>query len=115
MKCRLLKSKKGMTLVEVVVSMAILSILAVFIMSVFAATLGSVMSNSELKKSGKLAAAGIENKLAGFEPDQDISVIEQENGFIEVDFGSIIVNSEGYYIIGKDKNQNSKYYFFIPE
>jgi prepilin-type N-terminal cleavage/methylation domain-containing protein len=110
-----IKSKKGMTLVEVVVSLALLSILAILIMSVFASSFQVVFSNADMKKKGKDAAAGIENKLAGFDPDGDISIIRQQRGTFSIDFGGVVIESSGNYVTGNDKEFNAEYHFFIPD
>ncbi|MDD3832565.1 MAG: type II secretion system protein [Oscillospiraceae bacterium] len=112
---RCIKSKKGLTLVEVVVSLAILSILAVFILSIFASTFNSILGNSNLKNSNQNAAAGIENKFAGFDPDSDIAIADEQAGSIEIDFGGQIVEAQGNIIEGTDKDNDSKYYSFIPD
>ncbi|HCA29679.1 MAG TPA: hypothetical protein DEP23_09005 [Ruminococcaceae bacterium] len=114
-KPKLLKSKKGMTLVEVVVSLAILSILAVFIMAVFGSSFQTVVTNANLKKGQKDAAAGIENKLAGFDPDGNLSVTNEQSGNFSIDFGGVTIDASGNFIIGKNKDQDSTYYFFIPD
>ncbi|MDD2362416.1 MAG: prepilin-type N-terminal cleavage/methylation domain-containing protein [Oscillospiraceae bacterium] len=112
---RFFKSKKGLTLVEVVVSLAILSILAVFILSIYASSFNTILGNANLKNSNQNAAAGIENKFAGFDPDSDIATVEQQTGNLEIDFGGQTIDAEGSIIEGTDKNNDSKYYSFIPD
>lgn len=110
-----LKSRKGLTLVEVVVSLAILSILAVFILSVFASSLNIIAGNANLKKGNHNAAAGIENKFAGFDADANLSVINQQSGSIQIEFGGVSIEAAGKFITGNDIKNDSEYYAFIPD
>lgn len=103
-----------MTLVEVVVSLAIVSILAIFILTVFSASVSVIGSNATLKKQNENAAAGIENAAAGFSPDDDISVVERQTSSLEVDFGGVTITVDGQLIVGNDKKGDSKYYYFAP-
>lgn len=111
---RLFRRKKGMTLIEAVVSVAILSVISIFIISVLTVASNMVSMNAYLKKSDKNAAAGIENVLAGFSADSNISVTNRKNGTFTVDFDGVTISPDGHYITGRDKDYNSEFIYFDP-
>ena len=103
-----------MTLVEVIVSLAILTMLSVFIISVLITCLNIIKSNAELKKDSRDAAAGIENTIAGFGPDSDISVTNETDGTFSITFNGVTIDVSGSYVDGSDTDGNTKYHCFIP-
>jgi len=109
-----IKNKKGMTLVEIIVSVAILSIIAVFIITVFASSNNIIGNNAILKRNGENAAAGIENKMAGLGADTDISIVGQQDASVTVTFGTNSVVTSGKIVASSDKNSTEKYYYFVP-
>jgi prepilin-type N-terminal cleavage/methylation domain-containing protein len=111
---KIIKSKNGMTLVEVVASVAILALLAVFVVSIFATSITIVGRNAQVKKSNTKAAAGIENTVAGFTVSEEtVSVIETSSNF-EIVFGGNTINKEGTYYKSSDEKGEGNYYYFVP-
>lgn len=112
MKRFLQSHKKGFTLVEVIVSIAILALLAVLIVSVYASSLSIIGNNSSAHRKSKSAAAGIENTLAGFAPDSGISIVNNQEGTFSISFSGLTISADGQYLIGTDNSGEKKYYYF---
>lgn len=109
---KFLKSKKGMTLVEVVTGLAVFSLIVLFIMIIVTASLNNIKKNSDLKKDIKNAAADIEYSLSDSITDGDTSSEETE---FNVDFGNIVVTSKGKFINSVDEEKEVDFKYFIPD
>ncbi|MGI6279344.1 MAG: type II secretion system protein [Acutalibacteraceae bacterium] len=109
---KFLKSKEGMTLVEVVTGLAVFSLIAVFITIIITAALNNIKENSDLKKDIKNAAADIEYSLSDSKNDEDLTVEESE---FSVDFGNVTVTTKGKLISSKQDEKEVEFKYFIPD
>lgn len=110
-KPNLLKGKAGMTLVEVVAGLAILSLLFLFIVTVFPTAIGIVGRQAQLKRSGKDAADGLENRLAGQHPESG-PALDDTPGQLEIDFSAGELRSDGVFVRSRGADGNAVYYYF---
>ena len=108
-----LKSRKGLTLVEVVVSLAILSLLAILLTSVFTSAVTIVGKQAVQKQANKEAAGGIENVAAGYDANADVTV-QQSSGNFSVQFGGVTIEQQGAYYEGTATDQEGSYTYFEP-
>ncbi len=111
-KLYLLKSKRGMTLVEVVAGIAILSLLFLFIVTVFPTAISIVGDQARLKRSGKNAADGLESHFAGQEPEPGRAVVQQTPGQLEVDFPAGPVQPDGVFVKSRGADGGEVFYYF---
>lgn len=102
-----------MTLVEVVVSLAILSLLAILLTSVFTSAVTIVGSQAVQKQANKEAAGGIENVAAGYDANADVT-IQQSSGNFSVQFGGVTIVQQGTYYEGTATDQEGSYTYFEP-
>ncbi|MDD5604123.1 MAG: type II secretion system protein [Eubacteriales bacterium] len=110
-----LKSKAGMTLVEVILSLAILSMIAVLISSVMGLSFKVSKDSYILGESGSKAAAGIESRIAGFEHDPGISVVDAQEGIFTISFSGQEAAIAGNFIRGSDNDGNAVLRYFEPQ
>ncbi len=108
----LLKSKRGLTLTEVVVGIAILSLLFLFIVTVFPTAISIVGDQAQLKRSDKGAAAGLENQLAGQEAEPGRSVIDDSPGRLEIDFPAGKLQPDGVFLRSQSADGGTVFYYF---
>jgi|GEM_PF-3163657 len=109
-----MNSKKGMTLVEIVASLAILSLVMILLISVYGASINLIRSSGTQKNSNKNAASGIENAIGGFDPDAGISIVNRQSGVFTVRFSGATIDSPGNYVAGSDASGGSKLHYFNP-
>lgn len=112
---RVLKSKKGMTLVEVIVSTALFSLIGIFVMTVFSGGFSVVNNEGKTKQDDLKAIAGLEQQRASETVNSSIASINEENGKFYVNFGGNQVEVNGTYIKAEDKDKNSQYNYFTPK
>jgi len=110
----LLKGKRGLSLIEIIVSIAVLALLTLLVISVFSAAVSIVGRQTALQRVDNDAAAGVENYLAGFEPDSGIGAVTEQPGSLSVDFGGTVITEDGVLIRGTDDDNQSVYYYFSP-
>ena len=110
-KLNLLKGKAGTTLVEVVAGLAILSLLFLFIAMVFPTAISIVGRQAQLKHSGKNAADGLENRLAGQLPESG-SALNETPGQLEIDFPAGSLRPDGVFVRSRGADGNAVYYYF---
>lgn len=113
MSINFLKNKKGMTLVEVVVSSALFSIIVLFMVIVYSTAFTIILNSAQLKQADKNAAAGISNELAGLLPDSSISTTTHNSSTLTISFSGSTINASGYLVEGTDLKSKSKLYYFM--
>ena len=113
MKVKKINSKKGLTLVETVLSVALLAVIAIFFVSVFAYCAGSLKIMAKLKQGSNKAAGGIEvqQNAATLVTSPDYTVSTSSGNF-SINFGGNVISSNGSYI--ESKNDDAKYNGFAP-
>lgn len=96
-----LKSKKGFTLVEVILSIALLGILSVATITIFSTGLNILSSAASATGGTQIAADDLENWYSGnyFED------VEKTTGSFTIAFPSKTFEGTGEFINGKDNNQ----------
>lgn len=123
-KTKYLKKNSGMTLVELIVSVFLLSLVGLMLITVFSLSTKVVGDNAMSKKKSENAAAGIETKVAfpGASPAPtsvaDIYKISSTPSNLTVEFNGTIevdVNMPGIMVASTDANDENKYYYFIPD
>lgn len=110
-----LRGKRGLSIIEIIVSIAVLALLTLLVISVFSAAVSIIGRQTALQRDDNDAAAGVENYLAGFEPDSGISVVTEQPGSLSVDFGGTVVTEDGVLVKGTDDDNKSVYYYFSPD
>ena len=104
-----------MTLVEVIGSIVIISLLAVFLITVFSSAVTIVYGQSKIKKDNADAASGLENTLAGYDISEDDVEIDLTENQIQIDFGTTVVVKNGTYYKSKNADSNYTYYYFVSD
>jgi hypothetical protein len=110
-----------MTLVEIVVSIALLSMVSLLIITVFVTSNRIIGNNAIMKRNGENAAAGIENKMA--DPistpapfsSGDISIVSQQAQNFVVSFNGADITTGGKLVSSNDINNENTYYYFIAD
>lgn len=117
-----LKKNRGMTLVELIVSVFLLSLIGLMLVTVFSISSKVVGDNAMAKKNSENAAAGIENKMAypyatpAPTTAADIFKVGSESGSFVVTFnGFDPIETLGSVVSSTDSNGENKYYYFIPD
>lgn len=108
---KLLTQKRGLSLVEVVVSLALLAFISILLLSVMLVSLNTISANAELKKSDAEAAAGLEHKFAG---EENPSVIEKENDVFVFEFEDATIEVYGERLRGTDEKEDAAFNYFEP-
>ena len=111
---RLLKQKKGMTLIEAIVSTALLTLVVTLLVSVFTSSINIIRINAEMKRASRDAAAGIENQMAGIGPDNGVSITQQQAGTFVIQFNGVTVSTGGNLVESTDTDGDVKFYYFVP-
>ncbi len=102
--------KRGITLAEIVVSLALFAMIMVLILSVLLVSLKTIANNAELKAKDAEAAAGIENTFAGDTGEH----ISQQTGTLEIQFDGVTIQAEGEYLSGTDPDSQAEFHYFHP-
>jgi prepilin-type N-terminal cleavage/methylation domain-containing protein len=108
------KSKKGFTLIELIISIAILSIISIFIFDSFLFST-KLLSKSAGKKIKSMDASsgielGIDNTLST-NPD---TTINRTAGSFTLNFGNSNISVNGSYIKGSNSTGEVVYKSFVP-
>ena len=103
-----------MTLIEVVVSLTILSMIFVFVATVFVSSVSIINKSAIAKRNNENAAAGIENKMAGFDPDGTISVASQSSGSLQIVFNGVTITANGTFVRSRSVSGDTAFSYFIP-
>jgi prepilin-type N-terminal cleavage/methylation domain-containing protein len=116
---KLLKNKfnKGMTLVEVVVSIALLSIILTILSTTFMATYNMLMNAQNKTKYSGNAAAGIELTTASASIPSNVSVSSVSSTFtitFSTPAGTSTETVSGNYVQGSTASSGVTYNTFIP-
>lgn len=88
-------AKQGLTLVEVVVSMALLAIISLAIASAMAQALTFLSVTHKRTAGGMSAASSVESQQDTVQNGSDSFTIDYGNGFIETVSGSYVSGSDG--------------------
>jgi len=108
------KNKDGMTLVEVVVSLALMSILVLIFVSLIYYSMASIGRNVQLKRADTDAVAGVENAAAGTESSVPQTVVSETSSTFVVTFGDTTITTNGKLVEGTDTQAKSRYSYFVP-
>lgn len=112
-KLRLIKNKRGMTLVEVVSALCIVALLAVMLVSVFGTAVIVVGREANYKKNNAVAAGGLENAVADT-PQTSVPVTE-EAGSLTITFGGNVITGSGTYYNSEDPASQDPFRYFQPD
>ena len=106
-------SKKGLTLVETMLSVTLFAVVAIFFVSVFAYCAGSLKIMQKLKQGSNKAAGGIEvqQNAATIVTSPDYTVSTSSGNF-SINFGGTVISSGGSYI--DSKNSSAEYKDYAP-
>lgn len=110
---RLRCGKRGLSLVEVVVSLALLSLIVVMLFAVLMVSMNTIYGNAGLKKQDAEAAEQIEKDFAGL--PETPSAIEREDATFSIDFDGVVVGADGKILNGSDQNNDSEFKYFEPK
>lgn len=102
---------RGMTLVEVVVSVALLAILSLMVVTALAASLTAVNTTRRRNNDAMAAVSAVETRRAAGSSDSGGTVTIQ-NGTMTVTFGGIACEVSGSYICAKSGDVTYKE--FVP-
>lgn len=108
------KNKKGFTLIELIISIALLSIISIFIFNSFLFST-KILSKSASKKIKSMdASSGIElgtDNTLSTNPDTTINKTE---GSFTLNFGNNNISVNGSYIQGSNSTGEVVYKSFVP-
>lgn len=110
-----LNLKKGASMVEIIVSLAIFSLIFVFFLAIFSSYLQTVSNNSRLSRQDEDAASGIENSLAKGSQESSNAVVNSLQGEFVISFGAASINQSGEFVISRDTDAKSEFYYFEPD
>ena len=111
---KLFNKKAGMTLAEVVVSLALMSILVLIFVTLISYSMAIIGRNVQLKRADTDAVAGVENAVVGTESSLPQAVVSETSGTFVVTFGDITITTNGQLLEGTDDESKSKYSYFVP-
>ncbi|MDR1629271.1 MAG: prepilin-type N-terminal cleavage/methylation domain-containing protein [Oscillospiraceae bacterium] len=110
---QLITQKRGLSLVEVLVSLALLSMIVVLLFSVYMVSLQSIQNNGSLQKQDADAAGQIEKGFGGtFSGESQIS---ENSGEFVIDFNGQRVAADGSYVKGSDEDEDAAFFYFDPK
>lgn len=92
-------NKKGFTLIETAVSLAILGIMSVMVAGIFGAASVKTAENMRTGKQRELVLGRIETVIASGLNDASPE-LERKNGGIAIDFNGNKINADGVYLTG---------------
>jgi prepilin-type N-terminal cleavage/methylation domain-containing protein len=104
--CR--SSGRGLTLVEVIVSVALMAILSLMIVTVMTVCFSAVKTTRTRTNNANTAANQVEAKRANQTTDTTESTFD-------VTFGTNTYHVAGKYVNGSDTGNNIKYKEFVPD
>lgn len=114
-----LRGSGGMTLVEVVVSVALLGVVLLLLTTTVMTTYNLLMSSGRQQKVGDRAAAGIEMKTAGNGAPSGASVAQSDGSFSITFNNGADVTASGTYLQGTTSGTASgdavNYFSFQPQ
>lgn len=96
----------GLTLIEVIVSVALLAIVSVMLVTIMATAMNAVKSTRSRTNHAMSAAGQIETKKAD-------SAVSGTAGNLSITFGTSSYSVSGAYVSGSDGG--IKYYEFVPD
>jgi prepilin-type N-terminal cleavage/methylation domain-containing protein len=111
---KVVRKKDGMTLVEVIVGLALMSILVLIFTTFIFYSMAAMSRNIGLKSADTNAVAGVENAAAGVESSIPQTVTSESSSTFIVTFGSTTITTNGELVEGTDTQAKSKYSYFVP-
>ena len=108
------KSKKGMTLTESIISLGLLSLIAVFVVTAFLVNYRSIAIEGENKVGDKKALSGVEQAIGKVQIDNSVANVTDTNGSFIIIFGSETFSIDGSYINSSDVDGSSSFKYFKP-
>lgn len=106
---KIINKKKGFTLIELIVSMALLSILLIFFADLFMFSVNLLGKSSKGKIGNMNAASKVELYNAGASTD-----VAPTSGSFSMNFGGTSVIVIGNYILANDSGSQVSYKSFVP-
>lgn len=103
-----------MTLIEIIISIAILSFIVVVAASLFGTSNAIIRNNAKDKTGINHAISGVENVMGNYTPNSTTSTVTQQNGDFSVNFQGTDVKVSGSFINGTDENNENELRFFKP-
>lgn len=112
-----LQNNKGLTLIEVLVSIVILGIIAVAFLPIFTNSFVYIMSAGKRSKADFEAQRAMENRLAGSGKTFDNVETTESGTELSISFGSDTINVPGktVNVTYNDGKQNVTLTTFIPD
>ena len=106
--------KKGFTLIEVVISIAVLAIVILALSNMLLYSYNLLHRSSGQKIKNMNTAAGIEQTTADNSDGYPNTTIVKTPGSFQIQFGSTTAKISGNYIKSTDADKDSSYSSFIP-
>lgn len=102
--------KKGFTLIELIISIALLAIVAVTFSNMFLTGIKGIFNAGNKSKANYISQQALENKISGKTVSIDNVSITSSNENMEIDFDGTIINVNGSvetvnYDNGKQKTE----------
>lgn len=107
----MLKKNKGFTLVELIVSIALLSIILILFVELFIFSVNILSRSSKQKASSMNASSKIETDTAASASGNTV----QTSGNFTITFGGIDVSASGSFLRNNDSSSQVYYKSFIPD
>ena len=108
---KIINKKKGFTLIELIVSMALLSILLIMFANLFMYSVNLLGKSSKGKIGNMNASSKIELNTAGAGSSSDVT---STSGSLSINFGGTSVTVTGNYISANDSGSQVSYKSFVP-
>lgn len=108
--------KKGFTLIELILSIALLAIVAIAFSNMFLTGLKGVFNAGHKSKANYISQQALENKISGKPVSIDNVSITSSNEDMEIDFDGIVINVNGSIeIVDYDNGkQKTELVTFVP-
>jgi prepilin-type N-terminal cleavage/methylation domain-containing protein len=117
---KLLKNKQGLTLVEIIISIAILGIIAVAFLGMFTVGFKGIMSAGRNSQAGYIGQKVMENKIVGIDlTETNVSTITEPVEDFTINFvgvaDPVLVDGEIERVHFDDTHYQLDYATFIPD
>ena len=110
----ILKKQEGFTLVEIIVSIALLSIVLLVLSTTFMTSFNIMNMASKKTKDSNNVAAGIELATASTTSSAAGVTVTSNSGAFTITFGSTNVTVSGNYLQGNTTNSGIAFKSFVP-
>jgi prepilin-type N-terminal cleavage/methylation domain-containing protein len=117
---KLLKSKQGLTLVEIIISIAILGIVAVAFLGMFTVGFKGIMTAGRNSQAGYIGQRAMENRIVDIEvTETNVTIIPETEKTLTINFEGVAdpveVDGKIQRIHFDDTHYELDYATFIPE